>query len=90
MGGGAVSSLGTCAAVALWSHRLDARAARRLQLARQQGGACGWLFRTLGASAAPSPAALRLAVEPSPRGMRVEVRKCRGGSSGSVFDLTFE
>ena len=81
---------GTCAAVALWSHRLDARAVRRLQLAAQQGRACGWLFRTLGALAAPSPAALRMRVEPSPRGMRVDVRKCRGGHSGSVFELIFE
>lgn len=80
---------GACAAVALWSRRLDVRAVRRLQLAAQQGGACGWLFRPLGASAAPSPAALRLSVGPSPRGMQVEVRKCRGGHSGSVFELTF-
>ena len=81
---------GACAAVALWSRRLDARAVRRLQLAAQQGSACGWLFRTSGALAAPSPAPLRLAIEPSPQGMRVEVRKCRGGHSGSVFDLTIE
>ena len=81
---------GACAAVALWSRRLDVRAVRRLQLAAQQGSACGWLFRPLGASAAPSPAPLRLSVGPSPRGMRIEVRKCRGGHSGSVFELTFE
>lgn len=81
---------GACAAVALWSRRLDVRAVRRLQLAAQQGGACGWLFRTLGASAVPSPAPLCLVVEPSPRGMWVEVRKCRGVHSGSVFELSFE
>jgi len=81
---------GACAAVALWSRRLDVRAVRRLQLAAQQGSACGWLFRTLGTSASPSPAPLRLSVGPSPPGMRIEVRKCRGGHSGSVFDLTFE
>ena len=81
---------GACAAVALWSRRLDARAVRRLQLAAQQGSACGWLFRTLGALAAPSPAPVRLEVEPSPRGVRVEVRKCRGGHSGSAFELTLE
>ena len=81
---------GVCAAVALWSRRLDARTVRRLQLAAQKGRACGWLFRTLGASAAPSPAPVRLVAEPNLRGMRVEVRKCRGGHSGSVFNLTFE
>ena len=81
---------GVCAAVALWSRRLDARTVRRLQLAAQKGRACGWLFRTLGASAAPSPAPVRLVAEPNLRGMRVEVRKCRGGHSGSVFDLTLE
>ena len=81
---------GACAAVALWSHRLDARTVRRLQLAAQKGRACGWLFRTLGASAVASPAPVRLEVEPSPRGVRVAVRKCRGGPSGSVFDLALE
>ena len=81
---------GACAAVALWSSRLDARALRRLQIAAQQGGTCGWLFRPPGALAAPSPAALRLEVEPSPQGVKVEVRKCRGGPSGSVFELRIE
>ena len=78
---------GACAAVALWSRRLDARTVRRLQLAAQQGRTCGWLFRALGASAAASPAPLRLEVGPSPRGLRVEVRKCRGGRPGSVLEL---
>ncbi len=81
---------GACAAVALWARRLDARTVRRLQLAAQEGRACGWLFRTFAASAAPSPAPLRLALEPRPRGARVEVRKCRGGPSGSVFELVLE
>ena len=78
---------GACAAVALWSRRLDMRAARRLQLAARKGSACGWLFRTLGAPAAPSPAPLRLALEPGPRGVKVEVRKCRGLPPGPAFDL---
>ena len=81
---------GACAAVALWSQRLDARAVRRLQLAAQKGRAWGWLFRPLGASAVPSPASLRLEVERSPRGMTIEVRKCRGGPSGSVCELALE
>ena len=81
---------GVCAAVALWSRRLDVRALRRLQIAAQRGGACGWVFRTREALAAPSPAPLRLEVEPSPRGLKVEVRKCRGKHSDSVFELTLE
>ena len=82
---------GACAAVALWSsRRLEMRVARRLHLAAQKGGACGWLFRSLEASVEPSPAPLRLEVEPSPGGMRVEVRKCRGGPSGSAFDLALQ
>lgn len=81
---------GSCAAVALWSCRLDLRAARRLQLAAQKGKTCGWLFRPLAASALPSPAPLRLEVEPSPEGVRVEVRKCRGFPSVLPFDLALE
>ena len=82
---------GVCAAVALWSRRLDARTVRRLQLAAQQGQRLRlvvphpWSDRL-----SPSPAPVRLVAEPNLRGMRVEVRKCRGGHSGSVFDLTLE
>ncbi len=81
---------GSCAAVALWSRRLDLRAVRRLQLAAQKGRTCGWLFRTLAAAALPSPAPLRLEVAPSPWGVRVEVRKCRGVPSGLPLELALE
>ena len=81
---------GACAAVALWSRRLDARALRRLKLAAQSGRACGWLLRTFEAMAEPSPALVRLKLEASPRGARVEVLKCRGPRPVPAFDLVFD
>lgn len=68
---------GACAAVVCWPHRPDDRALRRLQMAAETGQACGFALRPLGASINPSPAALRIAIEPgSPRQLRIV--KCRG------------
>lgn len=53
----------SCGAVLTWIERGDERAWRRLQLACEQGGTCAFLFLPAHASARPSPAALRLALE---------------------------
>jgi hypothetical protein len=50
---------------------------RRLQVAAETGRALGFAFRPLRAASNPSPAALRIAIEASPRQLRV--LKCRGG-----------
>ncbi len=73
---------GQCAAVLSWPPRLADRGLRRLQLAAEEGDTLGILFRPPAARAQPSPAALRLSLEPHPRGLRVEVLKRRGGWGG--------
>jgi cell division inhibitor SulA len=69
---------GACAAVLCWPGNADDRALRRLQVAAETGRALGFAFRPLRAAANPSPAALRIAIETSPRQLRV--LKCRGAS----------
>jgi cell division inhibitor SulA len=64
-----------CAAVLGWPLRADDRTLRRLQVAAETGQALGFVFRPLAAARNPSPAALRLQLEPG----RLQVLKCRGG-----------
>ncbi len=68
----------SCGAVLLWSSTTDGRSLRRLQLAAEHGGSWGVLFRGLRAASRPSPSALRLRLAPAPRGLEVEILKCRG------------
>lgn len=82
---------GTCGAVLCWPGSADDRALRRLQLAAEQGESWGVLFHPDRRSAATTtgrseprrqrhtPAALRLALEPRPRGVGVRLLKRRGG-----------
>jgi hypothetical protein len=69
---------GACGAVLCWPGNADDRALRRLQVAAETGRALGFAFRPLRAAANPSPAVLRVAIETSPRPLRV--LKCRGAS----------
>lgn len=68
---------GACRAVLCWPLQADDRALRRLQVAAETGQALGFAFRPLKAAVNPSPAALRLALDASPRQLRI--LKCRGG-----------
>jgi len=68
---------GACNAVLCWPQQADDRALRRLQVAAETGQALGFAFRPLKAAVNPSPAALRIALDASPRQLRV--LKCRGG-----------
>jgi cell division inhibitor SulA len=69
---------GACDAVLCWPQQADDRALRRLQVAAETGQALGFAFRPLKAALNPSPAALRIALDASPRQLRV--LKCRGGN----------
>jgi cell division inhibitor SulA len=69
---------GACQAVLCWPQQADDRALRRLQVAAETGQALGFAFRPLKAAINPSPAALRIAIDASPRQLRV--LKCRGGT----------
>ncbi|QNP40678.1 translesion DNA synthesis-associated protein ImuA [Lysobacter terrestris] len=69
---------GACDAVLCWPQQADDRALRRLQVAAETGQALGFVIRSSKAAMNPSPAALRIALEASPRQLRI--LKCRGGN----------
>ncbi len=75
---------GTCGAVMAWPSRADAGSVRRLQLAAEAGESWSILLRQETAPRGPSPAALRMTVEPEEDGLRVDLLKCRGGRPQSV------
>jgi hypothetical protein len=80
---------GACDCVMAWDQRPRPKQIRRLQLAAEQGRALGVLFRPLHAARESSHAALRMAVEPSAFGVRVNLLKSKGGVRGTVdLDLT--
>ena len=74
---------GACGAVLCWPAKADDRALRRLQVAAEAGQCIGLAFRPMQAARNPSPAALRVAIEPpagdAPRQLRV--LKCRGANA---------
>jgi protein ImuA len=80
---------GACDFVMTWAKRPQSKQIRRLQLAAEQGRALGVLFRPLQAARESSHAALRMAIEPSASGVRVNLLKSKGGVRGTVqLDLT--
>ena len=74
---------GCVGAVALWFNGGEDRSLRRLQLAAEEGGCHGFVFRPLRHAANPSPSALRLQLEASPGALRLRVLKCRGAVAPS-------
>ncbi|MGI9204372.1 MAG: translesion DNA synthesis-associated protein ImuA [Woeseiaceae bacterium] len=79
-------SSGNCAAVLLWSTRLDDAASRRLQLAAEAGQSWAIAFRSLDAASQPSAAALRIRLEAGDTGTDVGILKSRGGRPAVVRD----
>jgi len=71
-------------AVLLWSPQRTGKDLRKLQLAAESGGGLAFLFRDLKAADSPSPAALRLELQPAPHALEARVRKARGGRPGAV------
>lgn len=80
-------SSGTCAAVLLWSDKLDDQASRRLQLAAEKGNSWAIAFRPPSARRQPSAAALRIELLPGKEGTRVSILKSRGGRPAVLHDL---
>lgn len=79
---------GTCGAVMAWpAANLSPHQLRRLQLAAEEGNTWGVLFRTgRSAEQQASPAALRLRLEATDRGLAVHVLKRRGAwATGPVY-----
>jgi hypothetical protein len=77
-----------CEMALAWIQRGAPRLLRRLQLASEQGRALGVLLRGARSARESSPAMLRLALEPTPNGVRLTLLKSRGGARGS-FDITW-
>lgn len=69
---------GCVGAVALWTAGGEQRCLRRLQLAAAEGSCHGFVLRPARQAVQPSPAALRLLLEPAVGQLRVRVLKCRG------------
>jgi len=86
-------------AVLAWPQRLDAQTFRRWQLAAETGGALGLLLRSPNVRGQPTWADIQLFVEPlpassaaagTPRRLRVEIVRCRGGKSGGTVELELD
>ncbi|MFO1407282.1 MAG: translesion DNA synthesis-associated protein ImuA [Steroidobacteraceae bacterium] len=75
---------GACGAVVGWSASRDRAVLRRLQLAAETSSSLAVLFRASASAADPSPAVLRLVLEPGARGLDVRVLKSRGGRPVTV------
>ena len=75
---------GACDLVMAWAKRPRSKEIRRLQLAAERGRALGVLFRPLQARRESSHAALRIAIEPSAYGVRINLLKSKGGVRGTV------
>ena len=76
-----------CGMALAWPSTLSPGRVRRLQLAAQEGGSLGVLFRDQDVSA--SPAAMRLRLQALADGLQVEILKARGGAQCRVrVDLT--
>lgn len=73
-----------CAAALGWVDAADGNSLRRLKLAAEEGRSLGFLFRPLRRAGEPSPAALRLLLEPRGRALDVHILKSRGGVPGKV------
>jgi hypothetical protein len=73
-----------CAAALGWADKADSNSLRRLKLAAEEGGSLGILFRPLRRAGEPSPASLRLLLEPRGRSLDILILKSRGGTPGRV------
>jgi hypothetical protein len=80
---------GVCDAVLSWPETNDFRALRRLQLAAEQGGCWGVMFRAAHFASDPSPAALRLRLHTLDDGFEIHILNARGGCRYPSVRLTF-
>lgn len=69
---------GTCGALLFWQAHVRNESLRRLHLAAQGSDIVFWLIRPLACAKEPSPAPLRIALQPAANGIRLELVKRRG------------
>jgi hypothetical protein len=77
-----------CSVALGWADGTEGASLRRLKLAAEEGGSTGFLFRPRERACEPSPATLRLLLEPRDGVLDVHVLKSRGGLPGKVEDVT--
>lgn len=73
-----------CVAVLAWLDRLPMSALRRLKLAAGEGRVACFLFRPRACETDPSPASLRIALQPGEQGIDLCVLKNRSGYTGWI------
>jgi len=78
---------GSCAAALAWIKHADNTSLRRLQLAAEEGGCWGIIFRPAHTRCQNSPAALRLELTVGSQGTDVKILKCRGGNPGTISGI---
>lgn len=78
---------GSCAAALAWIKQADDTSLRRLQLAAEEGGCWGIIFRPTHVRHQSSPAALRLELTAGSQGIDVQILKCRGGSPSTISGI---
>jgi cell division inhibitor SulA/protein ImuA len=78
---------GTCSAVLMWQQHMRPDAVRRLSLAAQSAETMLFILRPLAVQQDASPAALRLALRPSARGVMVDIVKRKGPLGIEPFEV---
>jgi hypothetical protein len=71
-------------AVLMWPDAITEPQLRRLQLAAESSGGFGLVYRPAQAAASASPAALRLRLHAAHDGLRIEIKKVRGGHAHAL------
>ncbi len=71
---------GSCGALLLWQQHIRNESLRRLHLAAQSNDALFFMVRPLACAGQPSPAALRLSLQPVHQGLQIDFTKRRGAS----------
>jgi hypothetical protein len=78
---------GSCRALLAWFHRASYAELQRLATAAESGRACVILFRPREAGREPSPACLRIALEPAAGELAVRILKRRGPPAGGPLHV---
>ncbi|MES2105731.1 MAG: translesion DNA synthesis-associated protein ImuA [Pseudomonadota bacterium] len=71
---------GSCGALLLWQNHIRNESLRRLHLAAQSNDTLFFMVRPLACAGQPSPAALRLSLQPVHQGLQISFTKRRGAS----------
>ena len=81
---------GCCHSVLLWQTQLQVHQVKRLQLAAQQGAALQVMFRPEQHIAMGLPTTLSLQLTSNPTGVKVTIRRRKGGRSSEPFQINMQ